>query len=154
MAAMKKVRSIILAVALAWVGACKHCSAAEATAEELFHQAVEADHKKQGDKAIALMQRVLQKDPDVTTAYIDLAIYIAKYKSDLDRAEKVIKRGLVLAPNDFGTQFAYAVILFEKKQYQQAKSVLIRSNAITSQQVDKRDKKLADIEKQIKLQRK
>jgi tetratricopeptide (TPR) repeat protein len=110
MAAMKKVRSIILAVALAWVGACKHCSAGEPTAEKLMAEAYRASHRHETDKAISLYERALAMQPRNADACFNLALLYDWQKANYHRADQVIQKALSIRPSEFDFRWEQAMI--------------------------------------------
>jgi tetratricopeptide (TPR) repeat protein len=148
MAAMKKVRSIILAVALAWVGACKHCSAGQESSDNLMVQAKAATDRHDPDKAIALYRRVVQIDPKASNAYFGLSQVYSFDKKEYAPAEKYIKIALRLAPADFDFHWQYAMVLLMQNRLQQARNELVASASLshTAEQETRRKQKLVQID--------
>jgi Flp pilus assembly protein TadD len=143
MAAMKKVRSIILAVALAWVGACKHCSAGDAQVDVLIAQGIEAAEKKQPDTAIKLFRQAIRKDPRASNAYMDLAVIYARDKKDPKTAEPFIKRAITLDPESYDYRWQHAMILQAQRRFAAAKQVLIESKSLKHDDSDEQQRRSA-----------
>lgn len=129
-------------MSLVWLGSVQYCAAKEPTAEELFKQGIEAEEHHDPEKAIALMERVIALRPHALNAYINVSVYYARDKRNLAKAESVIKRALLIAPDDFLCQYQYAEVLADEKKFLSAEHVLLKANAKTSAERLKSDKLL------------
>ena len=119
--------------------------AKERTAQELFEQGLDAGKHHETDKAIKLIERVLEVRPRALNAYIALSILYARDKHDVMRAQTIMKRALAISPTDFPCQYEYAQLLIKQEKFSEAKEVLLDSNPETKADRLKRDKQVKEI---------
>jgi Tfp pilus assembly protein PilF len=85
-------------------------------AVDLFAKALEAEHKKDNDKAVSLLEEAVAQHPQFGLAHDELGVLYMR-SGKLDKALESYKAALAALPDDPMVQLNYGTALTQKKQF-------------------------------------
>lgn len=94
----------------------------DAGARSDFESAVAMLNDRNYDGAIELLERVIERSPEVTAAHIDVAIAYAR-KGEAEPAEQHLQRALQLFPDHPVASHAYALLLRRGGRFAEARTI-------------------------------